>query len=162
MDRLTLRQIEGEVTRLASLIGAPRSKLPTFGRSEDFARPHIEVDTCGYHFVVVERGQEFERITTDELDELLYRIFDGVTFSMASDFELTHRYREGNRDCRRVLFSKQVELLHHLSPSWAEREAEDHRRILRRHPFVDRDEPLEAEPDRTLLADGSVWIRKRR
>ena len=133
----TLADIKREVDRLAAIIGASGSHtLPTYGRTEDFARPHIEVDSRGYHFVVVERGRELERFTTFDFDEILYRIFRGVTFSLAIDYELAHRIE--TQDCRRIAFQKQVELLAHLSRRWADREAAEHDRILRDHPFDDQ------------------------
>lgn len=44
---MTLKEIEIEISRLASIIDADERLLPTYGRSEDFARPHIEVDNQG-------------------------------------------------------------------------------------------------------------------
>ena len=132
----SLTEIKADVDRLAAMIGATGyHALPTYGHTEDFARPHIEVDSHGYHFVVVERGQVLDRFTTREPDDLLCRIFQGVTFSLAIDYELAHRIE--TQDCRRLGFQRQVELLSQLSKRWAEREAEEHERILREHPFDD-------------------------
>jgi protein-S-isoprenylcysteine O-methyltransferase Ste14 len=132
----SLTEIKAEVDRLAATIGATGNHvLPTYGHTEDFARPHVEVDSRGYHFVVVERGHELERFTTDELDDLLYRVFESVTFSLAFDYELVHRI--GTQDCRRLGFQRQTELLSQLSKRWAERTAERHACILREHPFDD-------------------------
>jgi hypothetical protein len=118
------------------LIGATgRHSLPTYGRTEDGARPHIEVDWRGYHFVVVERGQEQERFTTRDLDELFYRIFQNITHELAFAYELAHRVE--TRDCRRLVFQRQVELLSQLSSSWAQGQAQEHDHILREHPFDD-------------------------
>ncbi|HEV2862289.1 MAG TPA: Imm63 family immunity protein [Pyrinomonadaceae bacterium] len=133
---LTLSEIRDEVERLAALVGAPAHLLPTYGRTEDGARPHVEVDSRGYHYVVVERGNELTRVTTDDLDELLFNIFEAVTFSLATRHELTHRV-EG-QDFRRLLFGRQVGLLSALSPRWGEREALSHDAVLRRHPFKDQ------------------------
>ena len=92
MRQITLPDIEKQVRELAAHIDAPDFVLPTFGYSEDGARPHIEIDPAGrMHYVVVERGQESERLTFIELDALLYRIFETVTFQMSGDFELKHR-----------------------------------------------------------------------
>ena len=133
----SLADIKAEVDRLAAIIGATGyHALPTYGRTEDFARPHIEADSRGYHFVVVERGQELDRFTTHELDDLLYRIFCGVTFSLAIDYELAHRIE--TQDCRRIGFQRQVDLLAQLSKQWADRQAAEHDRILREHPFDDQ------------------------
>jgi hypothetical protein len=132
----SLAGIKVEVDRLAAMIGATGyHALPTYGHTKDFARPHIEVDSRGYHFVVVERGQERERFTTRELDDLLYHIFQNVTFSLAIDYELAHRVE--TQDCRRLAFERQIELLAQLSGRWASREAKEHERILREHPFDD-------------------------
>ena len=57
---------------MANTIGAPANRLPTFGRSEQSGRPHIEVDPVGYHYIIAERGQELERRITFDLDDLLY------------------------------------------------------------------------------------------
>lgn len=132
---MTLSHIEAEVDRLAVKIGASGSVLPTYGRSEDGARPHIEVDSRDYHYVVMERGQELTRRTTDDLDELLFHVFSGVTFSLACAYELAHRIE--HQDVRRILFRRQVELLSLLSPHWGERESRNHEHILRNHPFDD-------------------------
>ena len=135
---VALAEIEAEVLRLAARLDVASRALPTFDRSEDGARPHIEVTAAGYHYVVVERGQVLRRDTTTSLDDLLYTVFAGVTFDLACRWEASHRVR--GRDFRRVLFQKQVELLATLSPEWARREADAHAEILRGHPFDDRAE----------------------
>lgn len=131
----TLEEVKVEVDKNASLIGATGYNLPTYGYSEDLARPHIEVDHRGYHYVVVERGQERSRKTTHDFDELLYWIFDHITFVLSCDYELNHRVT--NQDSRRILFSKQIELLNRLSPYWAQLELREHQSILLKYPYSD-------------------------
>jgi hypothetical protein len=89
-----------------------------------------------YHFVVVERGSELRRSSTNDLDELLYWVFSGVASKMASRFEL--RNRRHGEDFRRQMFSRRLELLNLLSPAWAEKEKARLDEILSRHPFRDR------------------------
>jgi hypothetical protein len=132
----TLSQIKARIDELAQRVGASASLMPTYGFSVDSARPHIEVDDAGLHFVVVERGQELQRVTSTDLDEILWCVFQGVTHSLAFDYELHHRI--GSQDCRRIAFAKQIELLELLSPQWAQRRRLDLDAILRRSPFVDR------------------------
>ena len=132
---MTLSEIKAEVDRLAAQIGASGYILPTYGSSDDGARPHIEVDSRGYHYVVVERGEELKRLTTSDLDELLFNVFEGITFSLACNYEVAHRIKK--QDSRRILFQRQVELLSALFPYWGEREARIHVQILRTHPFND-------------------------
>ncbi len=132
---LRLEEIESEIARLAHRIGASDDVLPTFGFSEQSGRPHIEVDGSGYHYVVAERGEEFKRLTTQYLDDLLYNIFQSVTFTLALDYELKHRIE--SQDCRRIAFQQQIELLSALAPEWARRSELEHIQILRDHPFDD-------------------------
>src|SRR5688572_29569388 len=89
----SLVEVEARVRELATSIGATGDELPTFGRSEDGARPHVEVNASGLHFVVVERGEELERVTTNDLDELLWRVFESITFSLACGYAGKHRVR---------------------------------------------------------------------
>lgn len=134
-QQYSLHEIKSQVDRLADQIEAPHSLLPTYGHSLDGAHPHIEVDALGYHYVVRERGQETDRVTTAELEELLYHVFKDVTFSLACQYELRHRV-EG-QDFRRLLFGYQVALLSMLSAEWAERETHEHEHILESFPYDD-------------------------
>jgi hypothetical protein len=136
MSLMSLSEIEAEVNKLASKINASHRLLPTFGYSEQSGRPHIEVDDHQYHYVVAERGQEFTRVRTKDLDELLYVVFKSVTGDLAGDFELKHR--AVGQDSRRLLFKHQIDLISILSPGWAERLAEHLERVLREYPFDDR------------------------
>ncbi|GGE95268.1 Imm63 family immunity protein [Hymenobacter cavernae] len=131
----SLATLQTWIEAIAEHIQAPAHLLPTYGRSEDFARPHLEVNAAGMHFVVVERGQELERRTTQDLDELLYWVFEGVTFTMAGTYEVAHRVP--GQDFRRLLFQHQLLLLGHLSAQWSERQQRHLLAILGDHPFSD-------------------------
>lgn len=132
---MTLIEIENNVNLLGKLIKASPHLFPSYGFSKDDAAPHIEVDSMGMHYVIIERGEEIERKTTNNIDEFLYWIFDNVTFSIASNFEL--KYREESKDCRRIMFSKQEELLGAIKPQWEKISKKEHSAILERHPFDD-------------------------
>jgi hypothetical protein len=132
---LSLLEVQEHVLRLSRLIDAPERLLPTYGSSEDGARPHIEVEWWGYYFVVVERGSEIERIPCGTIDELLRQIFQGVTFELAMEYELSHRVP--GQDFRRLLFAKRLDLLSVLSSDWRDQEAERLSILLREHPFDD-------------------------
>ena len=136
MTLYSLAGIKNKTEELALRIAAPADLLPTYGHSRDFGYPHIEVEANGLlHYVIVERGEELERKTTHDLDELLYWIFASVTFSMAGKFEVKNRLKD--KDSRRIMFEKQEELLGILSDAWRQKEREEHQRILERHPFDD-------------------------
>lgn len=154
-----LEQIKRQVERLAVLIGARGDQLPTYGHSEQTGRPHIEVNVRGYHYVTAERGRESGRWTTSDLDELLYEVFRSVTFRMASEYELQHRFAE--QDCRRLIFEKQIELISALSLVWAGRLSNEKEKILELYPFDDAGQlraTLTKElRDRGQSAEDSWW-----
>jgi len=134
----SLAAIKTEVHSLAQLVNASSNDLPTFGHTRDGARPHIETADGGYHYVVVERGQELERRTTQDYSELLFWIFHDVTFQLAVDYELEHRVED--QDCRRIIFPRQVELMARLGPDFARRSSEHITGTLAQSPYDD--EPI--------------------
>ena len=138
-NAVTLKRIERRVRELATLIQAPDAALPTFGTSEDGARPHVEVVGELPYYVVVERGKELVREGFVNENVLLERVFGAVTFGMAVTFEVQNR--RANEDFRRVLFAKQLELLAALDSKWSERERTRLLEILRINPFSDGLEP---------------------
>lgn len=132
---MTLDEIKAIVDRLAARIGATELHWPTYGRQIYDACPYIEIDEDGYHWVVKERGREFERVTTRDIDELLFTVFQSITSEIASNYEAAHRV--DNQDFRRVYFQRQEELMSQLSPQWGERAAQRHAEILQVAPYND-------------------------
>jgi hypothetical protein len=126
----SLRDIETAVAALARHIGAAGQDLPTYGISHDFGRPHVEVENALYHYVVVERGEELERHSTESYDELLYWIFRDVTHNMAFSYEMMNRVED--QDCRHIAFPKQVELMKQIGSTMSTRLEGDIANILRR------------------------------
>ena len=134
--KMTQIEVENIVKQLAIKIKAPENLLPTFGQQKWDAHPYIEVYGNGLmQYIVSERGEEYERMSTFNLNDLLYKIFTDVTFSMACDYELKNRIEE--KDCRRIMFAKQVELLGILNENWKEKERKEHQSILENNPFDD-------------------------
>ncbi|WP_405377750.1 Imm63 family immunity protein [Nonlabens sp. Asnod3-A02] len=132
----TVTEIQNIVNQLAKKINAPSYLLPTFSSPIGDATPNIEVDNFGlYNYVISERGNEYEKKLTSDLNELLYWIFSSVTFSMACDSELKNRIAA--KDCRRIMFEKQEELLGLLNEEWEEKEKKEHQSILINNPYDD-------------------------
>jgi hypothetical protein len=96
---------------------------------------HVEIIGDTYHYVVTERGSEFERRKTHDSDELMYWLLYDVVFDLAASFEVEHRM-EG-RDFRRLMFEKEVEYMAILSPHWAQRVSDHNATVLEQHPFSD-------------------------
>lgn len=122
-------QLEARVRTLACVLAAPEHYLPTFDHPTGDGLPCIEIRGDEMHWVVSERGEEFERRTTRDLDELLYWVFAGITFGMAADWEVRHRNED--EDSRVGLFRKQLELLAQLNDEWVARRKADLGPILR-------------------------------
>ncbi|MEM0966106.1 MAG: Imm63 family immunity protein [Verrucomicrobiota bacterium] len=95
--------------------------------------PHIESEGNEFHFVVTERGEEFQRIRSFDPNEILYLLLSGVTHYAATQHELKNRI-EG-KDCREIFFPHQEQLLHQMNPTWGERKKKEHEVILSKHPL---------------------------
>ena len=130
---LDLSQIESRVLELASKIGATKNHLPTYGETRDLGYTHVEVSDGSYHLVTVERGAELERRSTSNLSHLLYLIFSDATFCIASDYELKNRIKY--QDSRRLLFTKQIELMYAVDEEFGKKEENRISAILSNTPY---------------------------
>ena len=130
-----LNALRERIRAAAARLGADPANLPTFGQSDQTGRPHVEADGDGYHYVVCERGTEFERTTSADPEEIAFLASRDMAFEMACERESESRV-EG-QDSRRRIFAIELELLQGLDPAWAERVRVENERILAEHPFVD-------------------------
>jgi hypothetical protein len=131
----TLCEIEADVNELAVRIGASANDLPSYGKSRDFACPHVEVEDGKYHYVIVERGQEISRQSSTNYNDLLYWIFSDATHNLAFSHELKNRIED--QDCRRIAFPKQIELMSKISEAMANQISMEIESILLRAPYDD-------------------------
>src|SRR3954463_8199811 len=116
----TREVFEGEISRLANLIGAGGYDVVGFDARVDRGCPHIEIAGDGQvHWIVEERGRELDHRTTRDPDELLYWSFESTPFDLAAGWEFHHR--DESQDFRVRLWARQAELLHRLDPAWAQR-----------------------------------------
>ncbi|WP_142785035.1 Imm63 family immunity protein [Changchengzhania lutea] len=128
--------LEKEFNRLSKKIAVPERLKPNFGPSDYDEKPYVFQDYKNYlHYSAKEKGQiSFDKITTD-FDEILYWIFDSITFSMAFHYELKNRIEE--QDCRRIAFERQTYLMSLLNKIWEEKTIKKHNEILKEHPYDD-------------------------
>jgi hypothetical protein len=122
------RNVYGQILSFAKSIPV------TFDVPKGDATPFIEMRNGQFHFVISERGCEFERVSGNP-DEILALLFEGITFDLAGQFELRHRIN--GQDSRKLLFSKQVDLLTLLNAEWAQSVSEKQRKTLQEFPFSD-------------------------
>ncbi len=94
--------------------------------------PHIETIEGRLHYVVSERGNEFERRVAHNEDELLYWLVTDLTSTIASAWEAKHRVPW--LDSRRRWFAKEIQILNRVNPEWAARRSDEQARLLRDSP----------------------------
>ena len=107
---LTLPKIEGKIREFATIISAPEEFIPTFGSSNQSGLSHIEIHDGCYSLIVSEEGIELSRETFDNADELVFKVLQDISYSMACDlvFEGTHNqsFRERFLDAQNSIMSK--------------------------------------------------------
>jgi hypothetical protein len=132
---ISIGSIQDTVWELASRIDAPKSLTTVFSKSPQDGRPHVEVHGEEIWLVTAERGSVFSEKKTESLDTLLYWLFRSITSQMAQKYELQHRNEQ--QDPRRIMFSKQMELMRSLSSNWHEILKEEVENILSTNPYLD-------------------------
>jgi len=95
----------------------------------------IYVENSKYYYIIMERGQLNKRFESKDLEEVLYPLFESITFSLASDYELNHRIK--NEDSRRLLWKKQLELLEKINRNFFVKCQIEIEEILKIAPFND-------------------------
>ena len=128
-----ISEIRQEINELSKKINAPEEFTPTYETPRGDGHPCIKLDGSAYHLVYEERRKEFERKTTFSVDDLLYYVFDDVTYLMASDYELENR--DLSEDPRKKMFGRQIELMRKISNDYAERLKKRIEGILRVSPY---------------------------
>lgn len=129
----SISTIRKKVREYGKKISAPTHLLTIRSSSDGFGTPHIEIDENGYNYVVSERGTEFERKQTKDINLILYWIFKPIIFRMASDYELENR--KPNEDSRRQLFAKLLKLMEQLDSNFAKWEKEELDKFLEKDPY---------------------------
>lgn len=123
-----LEKLRSEFFRLAEVIDAPRDYVDFRTSPENNGGAHVECSGRQYYYVTTERGIEFERRQTQDLDEILYWLIADLTFAMAVRYELNHR--RPDQDFRILLFTQHVDLLRRIKPAWAETKHIEYNKII--------------------------------
>lgn len=132
---LTLDEVQRRIEELAKKIDAPANLMPTYGASKNGGTPFLEVDnsSSSYSYRAFDRDTTTMNRSTHDIDELLYWVFQDVTFSMASEYRARHRDPAINY--RKVIFSHQLELLEALDSRWRKLRERKIREILKQFPY---------------------------
>lgn len=132
---MTLRTISDRYHTIARSLSAPQKHVRFATSPQHDGSPHVECYGGEFHYIVTERGSEFEHRKTSHAEELLFWLVSDLTWAMASDWELQHRIEK--EDFRRQLFRKDVELISKVRNEWGRRKKEKYEKILGGRPFDD-------------------------
>jgi len=121
---------------MGALIGAPKEFLTVYAGPVGDGTPYVEIKGGKYFFVSSERGYEIFRKKATNEDEILYLIFKDIAWKMANDFEL--RNRALGKDCRRITFSKIIEIMNKVNADWGNKVEQEIDQILERSPYKDK------------------------
>ena len=97
---------------------------------------YVYTGEYGYHYVEQERGKIYVHRSSDELLEVGYWFFDIITFNLALNYE--HEHRIEGKDSRRMLFTKQSELLGAIGDYYSKRKEIDIELVLKERPYKDK------------------------
>ncbi|PKR57772.1 Imm63 family immunity protein [Thalassospira lohafexi] len=129
----SIKEIQLLVFQLGDKIDAPHNSTRIFDSSPQNGKPHLEIKGEEFHYICEERGLVICKNKTNNIDELLYWIFQDISFEMALDYEYKNRIK--NQDSRIILFSKQLEILQKISEKWKLKRQHEINEILKFNPF---------------------------
>ena len=92
-------------------------------------------DGTYYYIGVGDRGGVIEEIKSKNIEDVLYKIYSGITFNEATKYAMVNK--EKNQDWRRILFSKQLEMLRGISEQYYYKRFDEIQNILKSSPYRD-------------------------
>ena len=152
--------------RFAEIIGKLEgvAEPPPIPReTDDMATPHVERKGNRWHWVVCERGKEYERKVCEIDDDLLYLLTHDVVRDEGWSYELARRV--DGQDSRRIAFARMIEQMGRVSPEWQARLKAELDAVLSEHPYHDEEPAAVEEPPSpdwpallVILALGLLWL----
>lgn len=132
---MCLEGIQKMVSEIAKKINAPISEVLTFGISRDDGTPCVQIEGENYYYIARDRDVLTIQKQTDDIDELLYWVFCGITSEMAEEYAVKHPVNQ--RFSRKVKFTRQLDLLEQINMVWARKREQEIKEILHQYPYVD-------------------------
>lgn len=111
MKRLELLDLEYEVLERCKRLNIPDICRPDFISDECDAKdsvPSVLFESGQYILLVIERGKKIREDKTSNYDEIMYIIFENITFQYA--MEIVAKYNQTD-DQRLEIFTKQAEMM---------------------------------------------------
>jgi hypothetical protein len=132
---LSINEIKQRVNEISRKIGvfSEFNTYVTYNFTRGDGTPNIEADNDGYYYIISERGVEYERKRTQDIQELLYWILKDITFHVVLDHSL---YSSG-WEHRRIIWKNQLELLGRISNEFKEKYKKEIMDTLKDVPLED-------------------------
>lgn len=131
-----LKELSTAYDRLCQRVKPCENAYTFLTERRDDGSPHVEFTKGEYHYVVTERGLELERKSTADFREILYWLLYDMTFWMGVAHEFKNRVE--SKDCRRMIFAHQFELMKKTDSAFAGRLELDIADTLSRNPYKDQ------------------------
>jgi len=132
-------EIKEQMQKMGKLIGVGENSnlYPIIAKSEHAFPEGTSVYEAGgkFHYVCMERGIENKHIIESSITEILYYVFNDITFILARQCEVENR--NDSEDFRRMLFKKQLELLGIININYQEKRRIQLEEILKKAPYQD-------------------------
>lgn len=109
--------------------------IPLFSESDHIFSEgaSIYVSNSKYYYVIMERGKINKKYESENLDDILYPLFESITFSLACDYELKHR--RDDEDSRKQIWEKQLKLLGKIDARFEKKCEKEIKSILEIAPY---------------------------
>ena len=127
-----MKALRQKYTACLEALGLAPVDYPLATKPGHDGSPHVEISGDAYHFVITERGKEYERKRTRDVDAICYWLIRGVVSYWALRFELQHRV-EG-LDSRYIAFDCEEKMMARISAAWQNRIYHEHEACLQ-HPY---------------------------
>lgn len=136
---LTLEEIKKFIYESGTKIGLyPESILyPMFSSNGNVFSEGgtIYIDGNEYNYKIMERGKINKHYKSSNIEDILYPLFESITFNLACKYELDHR--KADQDSRRLIWKKQLELLEMINPIYKDKCQVEIEKILKIAPYRD-------------------------
>ena len=137
---LKIEEIRNRVVKIGAQIGLDEtsSLYPAFSEPDKIFNEgkSIYVTATQYHYIIMDRGRVAKHYKSEKIEDILYLLFDSITLTLASRYELEHR--NVNEDSRKLRWKKQLELLETIDMGFADIRRKEIEEILKISPYRNR------------------------
>ena len=136
---LTLSEVKKIVYDKCHILGVDIDSDPYFAfeltRIVEFGGAYIDIEGSKYSYIVMERGKVIRRYDSENLDDILFYLFNSITQTLVTKYCASYRRENPKIDTRIIWYPKQLELLEKVNSSFVEMRHEKMREVLEESPL---------------------------